>query len=97
LLPDVVAVVLQRRRGDLDMAFALAWCSGRMAGHGMTDEQWMTAHERTFAALFAARQYRRLSNITAQADVDLDLDTLFEFGLERMLDGYAALIQDTPK
>ena len=64
---------------------------------GMTDEQWMTAQEPTFAALFAARQYQTLSNITAQPDVALDLDTLFEFGLQRLLDGYAALIRDTPR
>jgi hypothetical protein len=31
--------------------------------------------------------------MVAAPDVDLDLGTLFEFGLERLHDGYAALIQ----
>ena len=31
--------------------------------------------------------------MVAAPEVDWDLDTLFELGLERRLDGYAALIQ----
>lgn len=61
---------------------------------GMTDEEWMTAQEPTFAAVFASGSYRTLSKLTSQGDIDLTLDTLFEFGLQRMLDGYAVLIQD---
>jgi len=38
-------------------------------------------------------RYPTLSRITDQSDVDLDLDTLFEFGLERLLDGYAVVIR----
>ena len=33
-----------------------------------------------------------LSRVTEQ-EYDFDLDTLFEFGLQRVLDGYAVLIE----
>jgi hypothetical protein len=62
---------------------------------GMTDEEWMTAQEPTFAPLFASGRYQTLSKLASQGDIDLTLDTLFEFGLQRLLEGYAALIQDT--
>jgi hypothetical protein len=59
----------------------------------MTDEEWMSVHEPSFAALFESG-YPTLSRLTNQADIDLDLDTLFGFGLQRILDGYAVLIQE---
>jgi Tetracyclin repressor-like, C-terminal domain len=60
---------------------------------GMSDDQWMAAQEPTFAAFFASERYRTLSRVTAEPDIALDLHTLFEFGLQRLLDGYAARIQ----
>ena len=42
----------------------------------------------------ADRLLEHVARIVAQPGVDLSLDTLFEFGLQRMLDGYAALIQN---
>jgi hypothetical protein len=64
---------------------------------GMTDEQWMEAHDSAFKTVFESGPFPTLSRFAAQPDVDLDLnlDTLFEFGLQRLLDGYATLIHNT--
>jgi hypothetical protein len=61
---------------------------------GVTDEQWMEAHDSMFRAVLASGRYPTLSRVAAQPAVELDLDTLFEFGLQRLLDGYATLIHD---
>jgi hypothetical protein len=37
-------------------------------------------------------RYQQLARVIAAPGVVLDVDTLFDFGLERLLDGYAALI-----
>lgn len=57
---------------------------------GLTDEQWVETHEATFQRLTTGR-YPTLAALTET--VDLELDTVFEFGLHRLLDGYAALIE----
>ena len=58
---------------------------------GMTDTQWMQEHERTFLALFASGEYPSLAASTTGPGLDLELDTVFEFGLQRLLDGYTTL------
>jgi hypothetical protein len=60
---------------------------------GLTDDQWLESQGAQFARVVAAGGYPRLARLIATAEVDLDLDRLFEFGLERLLDGYAALIE----
>ncbi|WP_121153501.1 hypothetical protein [Micromonospora pisi] len=44
------------------------------------------------AAALRAGSFPILARVTARPDVDLTMDTLFEFGLERTLDGIAALL-----
>jgi DNA-binding transcriptional regulator YhcF (GntR family) len=58
---------------------------------GLTDEEWM---DRTLPALQAATDPRRYPHLaaTAATDIDLTLDSLFEFGLVRLLDGYAVFL-----
>ncbi|WP_285103695.1 GntR family transcriptional regulator [Promicromonospora sp. MEB111] len=58
---------------------------------GLTDEEWM---DRTLPDLQAAVDPRRHPHLVEATsnDVDLTLDTLFEFGLARLLDGYAAFL-----
>lgn len=60
---------------------------------GLTDEEWM---DRTLPDLQAAVDPRHHPHLVAatSAEVDLTLDTLFEFGLARLLDGYAAFLGD---
>lgn len=59
---------------------------------GITDDEWMRAQERTYAELFASGAYPTMAAVLAQPGLDLDLDSLFEFGLRRQLDGIAALV-----
>jgi len=60
---------------------------------GLTDEEWM---DRSVPALQAAVDPRRHPHLMAaiSTDIDLTLDSLFEFGLARLLDGYAAYLGD---
>jgi DNA-binding transcriptional regulator YhcF (GntR family) len=60
---------------------------------GLTDDQWLESHGADFARVLASRRYPHLARVIAASGVDLDVDTLFDFGLERLLDGYAALIE----
>lgn len=62
---------------------------------GMTDEEWM---DQTVPGLRAAVDPRRYPHFTvaASTDIDLTLDSLFEFGLARLLDGYAVFLGETP-
>lgn len=60
---------------------------------GLSDDEWMQDQSPVLSAMMAGR-FPRLTSI-ANRDLDLTLDSLFEFGLERLLDGYGALIADT--
>jgi hypothetical protein len=46
------------------------------------------------ASAFWKMPATRLAALTREPDVELDLDTLFAFGLARLLDGLAVLIGD---
>lgn len=62
---------------------------------GLTGEEWM---DRSLPALQAAADPRRYPHVAAatSTDVDLTLDTLFEFGLARLLEGYAVFLGEAP-
>jgi DNA-binding transcriptional regulator YhcF (GntR family) len=58
---------------------------------GITDEQWMDTHGTpTMTTPQAAAAFPLLASVPPHS---LDLDTLFEFGLRRLLDGIAVLIR----
>ncbi|MCI4065400.1 TetR/AcrR family transcriptional regulator C-terminal domain-containing protein [Micromonospora sp. R77] len=59
---------------------------------GLTDDQWVDRQEDTFRRVIVAGGYTTMAALTAEGDVDLDLDSVFEFGLHRFLDGCAALV-----
>ncbi len=63
---------------------------------GVTEEDWMAAQDAAYAAAFAAGPYPALAELARGSGVDMDLDSVFEFGLRMMLDGYAALLDDAP-
>lgn len=54
---------------------------------GMTSDEWMATQEAALEAVAGSGSFTTLLGIAKQPDFDLDLDTLFEFGLQRMLDG----------
>jgi DNA-binding transcriptional regulator YhcF (GntR family) len=59
---------------------------------GLTDEQWIDSQDAAFNRLFASGRYPTIKLVTT-APVDLTPQSLFEFGLKRLLDGYAALFE----
>ncbi|WP_020673439.1 TetR/AcrR family transcriptional regulator C-terminal domain-containing protein [Amycolatopsis nigrescens] len=61
---------------------------------GMTYDEWMSAEgEPALAALVGPGSFPVFQEIAAGGEFDLDLDRLFEFGLTRLLDGFAALLE----
>lgn len=58
---------------------------------GLSDAEWIQSQEANFERVVGGR-YPVLKRIIAAPELSLDPDSLFEFGLERLLDGYAALI-----
>jgi AcrR family transcriptional regulator len=58
---------------------------------GLTDQEWVASQEAAFAAVFATGRFPALARLSAH-DIDLNLDSLFEFGLRQLLDGLAARV-----
>ncbi len=63
------------------------------AHSGLDSEEWMDTQEPALLAILAAGRFPALSRL-AKAGYDLDLDALFEFGLQRLLDGLAPLLDE---
>ncbi|WP_410814750.1 TetR/AcrR family transcriptional regulator C-terminal domain-containing protein [Micromonospora sp. 067-2] len=59
---------------------------------GLTDDEWMVAQADTLGALLAAGEFPHLARLT-RSTVDLNVESLFEFGLQRLLDGIAELLE----
>ncbi|WP_405662838.1 TetR/AcrR family transcriptional regulator C-terminal domain-containing protein [Streptomyces sp. NBC_01166] len=59
---------------------------------GMTADEWMAATEPRMDAIQTPTAYPVLSTLFDKDGFDLDLDTLFEFGLARVLDGVEGLV-----
>ncbi|MBB6547610.1 TetR/AcrR family transcriptional regulator C-terminal domain-containing protein [Nonomuraea rubra] len=59
---------------------------------GITEDDWMLAREGELEALFASGAYPTLAKVVGEPGLDLDLDSVFEFGLRRQLDGVGVLV-----
>jgi DNA-binding transcriptional regulator YhcF (GntR family) len=59
---------------------------------GLSNDAYMTAQEAQFRAVFAGGAFPTLARMSAQPEIDFGLDTLFEFGLARLLDGLATFL-----
>ena len=59
---------------------------------GMTSDEWIVAQEGTLRAIAGPIEQSAIMRVLLASNVDLDLDSLFEFGLKRMLDGLGVLI-----
>lgn len=64
---------------------------------GMTADEWLAANETRMDSIQLAGTYPVLSTLFGDGEFDLELGTLFEFGLERMLDGIESLIERSPQ
>lgn len=62
------------------------------ASSGITLHQWLYAREAETRTLMTSGAFPNSARIFLTQDLSFDLDTLFEFGLTRFLDGVAALV-----
>ncbi|GAA0381212.1 TetR/AcrR family transcriptional regulator C-terminal domain-containing protein [Streptomyces blastmyceticus] len=62
---------------------------------GMDNEEWMDTQEPALQAILATDRFPTLERL-ATGGYDFDLDALFEFGLQRILDGMAPLLGEAP-
>src|SRR5262249_38980181 len=63
---------------------------------GVDSEEWLHAQEPRLRAIVDAGNFPVFLRHVSQ-DYDFSLDELFEFGLSRMVDGLAALLDERPK
>jgi AcrR family transcriptional regulator len=59
---------------------------------GLTNDEWMQSQEANLTAMAGAVPHSTVLRLMAESELDMDLDTLLEFGLTRLLDGLAVLI-----
>jgi DNA-binding transcriptional regulator YhcF (GntR family) len=59
---------------------------------GLTDAQWMQAQQGRIAAVLAGGRLPMMARFMAADDREFGLDSLLEFGLQRLLDGLAPLL-----
>lgn len=60
---------------------------------GIDFEQWLDERQEAFTSAIIAGGFEMYRRLDEADDVPFDLDTLFEFGLERLLDGIGILIE----
>ncbi len=60
---------------------------------GLPAEQGMEVHGNAMHSLLSGGAFPTFAGILEDLDAEVDLDTLFEFGLARMLDGPATLLE----
>ncbi|GAA5053652.1 DNA-binding transcriptional regulator YhcF (GntR family) [Thermocatellispora tengchongensis] len=62
---------------------------------GVTDEEWLEAEQAAFAETIFSGRFPALAEVYSRPGLDLDLDSLFTFGLARLLDGLEAYVART--
>jgi AcrR family transcriptional regulator len=60
---------------------------------GLTHEQYLATQDATIDALMATGRFPTFAQFIHHLDFDFDLDTLFEFGLQHLLNGLAVLLE----
>jgi len=61
---------------------------------GLTADQYMTTRSSDIEAMVSPQELPLLASLVRADDFDLDLEALFEFGLQRLLDGIAGWVED---
>ncbi len=64
---------------------------------GLTDHQWMLTQRERYAAALAGSDLPLLAATITGPGAEFDLDVLFGFGLDRLLDGLALLFRLSPE
>ncbi|WP_410656125.1 TetR/AcrR family transcriptional regulator C-terminal domain-containing protein [Amycolatopsis sp. lyj-112] len=62
------------------------------SGTAISADTWLAEHEPILWDLVSGGRFPNFADVASRAPFDYDLDTLFEFGLQRLLDGYAVLL-----
>lgn len=60
---------------------------------GMTNDEWMDRQEAAVRAFAGSGRFANFLRGAMASEIDLDLDSLFEFGLVRLLDGLAVFLE----
>ena len=60
---------------------------------GMTSDEWVETQEAALDAAARSGELATFLHVVRDSDFEFDLDTLFEFGLARILDGLAVFLQ----
>jgi AcrR family transcriptional regulator len=60
---------------------------------GLSTAAYLAAQEAGFRSILDGGAFPMLARVSAQPDIDISLETLFEFGLARLLDGFAVLLR----
>jgi AcrR family transcriptional regulator len=63
---------------------------------GLDIEQWMKVTDAAFNPVIHSGRYPALARLDGSADVDFSLESMFEFGLELLLDGIGQLLATRP-
>lgn len=61
---------------------------------GLTTDEWMDGQEAAMVAFAGSGRFANFLRGAMASEVDLDLDSLFEFGLVRLLDGLAVFLEN---
>jgi AcrR family transcriptional regulator len=61
---------------------------------GLSSDEWMETQDAALRSLLTSGALATFHRMSTQQGFDFDLETLFEFGLERLLDGLEAFIAD---
>src|SRR6185503_17076761 len=62
------------------------------ADTGLSADQWADAHDDLFTPVLDSGAFPVFSRVVS-TPFDFDLDAVFDFGLQRLLDGYAVLFR----
>jgi len=61
---------------------------------GMTNDEWMDGQEAAVRAFAGSGRFANFLRGAMASEIDLDLDSLFEFGLARLLDGLTVFLDN---
>ena len=60
---------------------------------GLSDEQWLDTQQDRLGAILDTGRYPMITRAVADDDLDITVDRLMEFGLQRLLDGLAPVLE----
>ncbi len=65
------------------------------AGQRTTSDEWMESQGAKMGEIMSSGDFPMFAKVLAPEDVELDLDSLFEFGLHRLLDGLQMMAENS--